>query len=94
MASQLDQAADFSYASGSAVALDGFNVKGTMPLAGGMSAYSKLSMTNKMNIAMLLLESHSASNRSLMMDKLQVFLLKLFRIKTKPQVKYLGGKGT
>jgi len=28
------------------------------------------------------------------MDKIQVFLLKLFRIKIKPQVKYLGGKGT
>jgi len=41
-------AADFSYSSGNAVALDGFNVKGTMPLAGGLSAYSKLSMTNKM----------------------------------------------
>ena len=41
-------AADFSYTSGSAVALDGFSVKGTMPLRAGMSAYSKLSMTNKM----------------------------------------------
>ena len=41
-------AADFSYSSGSSVSLDGFSVKGTMPLRAGMSAYSKLSMTNKM----------------------------------------------
>ena len=41
-------AADWSYSSGNALAVDGFSVKGTMPLAGGMSAYSKLSMTNKM----------------------------------------------
>ena len=41
-------AADFSYTSGNAVALDGFSVKGTMPISSSLSAYSKLSMTNKM----------------------------------------------
>ena len=40
-------AADWSYSSGNALAVDGFSVKGTMPLAGGLSAYSKLSMTSK-----------------------------------------------
>ena len=33
-------AADFSYTSGSAVALDGFSVKGTMPISTSLSAYS------------------------------------------------------
>jgi hypothetical protein len=41
-------AADFSYSSGNSVALDGFSVKGTMPISSSLSAYSKLSMTNKM----------------------------------------------
>jgi len=40
-------AADWSYSSGNSLAVDGFSVKGTMPLAGGLSAYSKLSMTSK-----------------------------------------------
>jgi len=40
-------AADWSYSSGNALAVDGFSVKGTMPLAGGLSAYSKLSMSSK-----------------------------------------------
>ena len=40
-------AADWSYSSGNSLAVDAFSVKGTMPLAGGLSAYSKLSMTSK-----------------------------------------------
>ena len=41
-------AADFSYSSGNSIAVDGFSVKGTMPISAGLSGYSKLSMTNKM----------------------------------------------
>jgi hypothetical protein len=41
-------AADFSYSSGNSLAIDSYSVKGTMPLSSGLSAYSKLSMTNKM----------------------------------------------
>ena len=41
-------AADWSYSSGNSIAIDAFSVKGTMPISGSLSAYSKLSMTNKM----------------------------------------------
>jgi len=40
-------AMDWSYSSGNSIAISGSSVKATMPLAGGMSAYSKLSLTNK-----------------------------------------------
>ena len=40
-------AMDWSYSSGNSIAISGSSIKGTMPISGGLSAYSKLSLTNK-----------------------------------------------
>lgn len=40
-------AMDWSYSSGNSIAISGSSVKATMPIAGGLSAYSKLSLTSK-----------------------------------------------
>jgi hypothetical protein len=39
-------AMDWSYSSGNSIAISGSSIKGTMPLMSGVSAYSKLSLTN------------------------------------------------
>ena len=40
-------ALDFSYKNGDSMTFDGAEIKGTMPLSQGLSAYSKLNLTNK-----------------------------------------------
>jgi len=40
-------ALDFSYKNGDSMTFDGAEIKGTMPLSQGLSAYSTLSLTNK-----------------------------------------------
>lgn len=40
-------AMDWAYSSGNSIAISGSSVKATMPLAGGMTAYSELSLTSK-----------------------------------------------
>lgn len=40
-------AMDWTYSSGNSIAISGSSVKATMPIAGGLSAYSKLSLTSK-----------------------------------------------
>jgi len=40
-------ALDFSYKNGDSMTFDGAEIKGTMPLSTGLSAYSTLNLTNK-----------------------------------------------